>query len=75
MASDQGFIEHVDEHPAYPGGKPWFCIDEDLEDRALLRRLFAVTAAEVPLPKPKKPKLKKPKSASKGAWLADSCGG
>ena len=67
MASDQGFIEHVDEHPAYPGGKPWFRIGEDLDDRALLRRLFVVTAAEVPLPKSKKPKLKKPKSASKGA--------
>ena len=56
MASDQGFIEHVDEHPAYPGGKPWFRIGEDLDDRDLLRRLFVVTAAEVPLPKSKKPK-------------------
>ena len=46
----------MDEHPAYPGGKPWFRIGEDLDDRALLRRLFVVTAAEVPLPKPKKPK-------------------
>ena len=52
MASDQGFIEHVDEHPAYPGGKPWFRIGEDLDDRDLLRRLFVVTAAAVPLPKP-----------------------
>lgn len=50
----------VDEHPAYPGGKPWFRIGEDLDDRTLLRRLFVVTAAEVPLPKPKKPKKPKP---------------
>ena len=49
-------LGHVDEHPAYPGGKPWFRIGEDLDDRTLLRRLFVVTAAEVPLPKPKKPK-------------------
>jgi hypothetical protein len=53
----------VDEHPAYPGGKPWFRIGEDLDDRALLRRLFVLTAAEVPLPKPKKPK-----SASKRVY-------
>jgi len=63
MASDQEFIEHV----AYPGGKPWLRIGQDLDDRDLLRRLFVVTATEVPLPKTKKPKLKKPKPASKRA--------
>ncbi|MEI6762476.1 MAG: hypothetical protein WCO22_18705 [Betaproteobacteria bacterium] len=57
MASDQSFIEHV----AYPGGKPWLRIGEDLDDRDLLRRLFVVTAAEVPLPKPKKPRVRAPK--------------
>jgi len=54
-------LGQVDEHPAYPGGKPWFRIGEDLDDRDLLRRLFVVTAAEVPLPKPKKPRVRTPK--------------
>ena len=53
-------LGRVDEHPSCPGGKPWFRIGEDLDDRTLLRRLFVVTAAEVPLPKPKKPKKPKP---------------
>jgi TfoX/Sxy family transcriptional regulator of competence genes len=52
----------VVEQPAYPGGKPWFRIGEDLDDRELLRRLFWATAAAVPLPKPRKPR--KAKSAS-----------
>jgi len=53
-------LGQVDEHPAYPGGKLWFRVGADLDDRDLLRRLFVVTAAEVPLPKPKKPRASKP---------------
>ena len=55
----------VVEQPAYPGGKPWFCIGEDLDDRELLRRLFWITAAEVPLPKPRKPRRAKSASQTK----------
>jgi TfoX/Sxy family transcriptional regulator of competence genes len=38
----------------YPGGKLWFLIDEQLEDRDLLGRLFRVTADALPLPEPKR---------------------
>lgn len=41
------------EAPAYPGSKNYFLLEEELEDRALLRRAFEVTAAALPLPKPK----------------------
>ena len=48
----------VSEAAPYPGGKLWFLIDEQLEDRQLLGRLFRVTADALPLPKPKpKPKV------------------
>jgi TfoX/Sxy family transcriptional regulator of competence genes len=43
----------VSEHPPYPGAKLYFRIDEQLEDRDLLRALFQTTAAALPLPKPK----------------------
>ncbi len=43
----------VSEHPPYPGAKLYFRIDEQLEDRELLRRVFEVTARVLPLPKPK----------------------
>jgi hypothetical protein len=75
MASDQSFIEHVDEHPAYPGGKPWFCIGEELDDRDLLRRLFVVTAAEVPLPKPKMPKSGGPQVTFKPGYRLHTASG
>lgn len=43
----------------YEGGKPMFLIDH-LEDRHFLAELAAATAAELPLPKAKKPKKNKP---------------
>ena len=43
----------VSEHPPYPGAKLYFRIDEETEDRELLRKLFVVTASALPLPKPK----------------------
>ena len=55
----RALLGEVSEHPAYPGGKPWFRVDEVLDDRDLLQRLFIATARELPLPKPKnKPKPK-----------------
>src|SRR5947199_4578114 len=54
------FIETIDERPAYPGSKLYFYISGDLwEDRQWLTELIAVTAEELPLPKPKKKKLRK----------------
>jgi TfoX/Sxy family transcriptional regulator of competence genes len=40
----------------YPGAKPWLLIGDLLEDRAALLRLIRLTAAELPLPAPKKPR-------------------
>lgn len=43
----------VSEHPPYPGAKLYYRIDEQLEDRELLRNVFETTARALPLPKPK----------------------
>ena len=48
------------EAPAYPGAKPSFLIQDEVDDREWLNRLIALTYAELPEPKPK-PK-KKPRS-------------
>ena len=45
----------VSEHPPYPGAKMYFRIDEETEDRDLLRTVFQVTAQALPLPRPKAP--------------------
>lgn len=37
----------------YPGAKPYFVLDEALDDPALLRRAFEATEAALPTPKPK----------------------
>lgn len=52
----RAFIGRVDEAPPYPGAKPYFLIEEQLEDREWLSELVRITAAEVPEPKPKKKK-------------------
>ncbi|MEP6790490.1 MAG: TfoX/Sxy family protein [Ramlibacter sp.] len=53
--TDEGraFLGKVVEQPPYPGAKLYFLIDEQLEDREILRKLFQVTAQALPLPKPK----------------------
>ena len=43
----------VAEHPPYPGAKPYFRIDDEMEDRDLLRSLLLTTARALPLPKSK----------------------
>lgn len=45
------------EAPPYPGAKPCLVISEQLKDAAWLAQLIAVTASELPAPKPKKRKL------------------
>jgi TfoX/Sxy family transcriptional regulator of competence genes len=42
------------EAPPYPGSKPYFLLDEHLDNRELLAALFRATAAALPLPKPRK---------------------
>ncbi|NUB44773.1 TfoX/Sxy family protein [Fertoebacter nigrum] len=47
--------------PPYPGAKPHLLLDDVLEDTALLTRAVAALAAELPMPKPKKPRASKAK--------------
>jgi len=46
-------IGTVVEAPPYEGAKPSFLIEDKLDDREWLSSLIRVTAAELPLPKPK----------------------
>jgi TfoX/Sxy family transcriptional regulator of competence genes len=48
------------EAPPYPGAKPYFVIDEFIDDAEFLTTLFRATEGEVPEPKPKR--AKKPKT-------------
>jgi TfoX/Sxy family transcriptional regulator of competence genes len=52
----RAFIGDAMEAPPYPGGKPWFLIDQRVEDRDWISKLVRITCNEVPEPKPKKPK-------------------
>lgn len=45
--------------PPYPGAKPFYVLDEFLDDADFLTRLVEVTAAELPTPKAKKTPAKK----------------
>ncbi len=40
----------------YPGAKPHFVLDEQLDDPSLLSAVFRATEAALPVPKPRKPK-------------------
>ena len=55
----RAFIGSVNEAPAYPGAKPSFLIEDQLEDREWLSELVALTERELPMPKPKKKKSNK----------------
>jgi TfoX/Sxy family transcriptional regulator of competence genes len=48
--------------PPYPGAKNYLLVDGDkCDDAEWLSKLVRLTAAELPMPKPKKPKLPKAK--------------
>ena len=47
--------------PPYPGAKPFFLMQGELEDADFMARIIVATEAEVPMPKPKK--AKQPKTA------------
>lgn len=55
-------LEKPTEGFPYPGAKPHWLIESELDDPSLLSRLFLATESEVPLPKPKKPGAKKRKA-------------
>ena len=50
------FIGGPAESPPYPGAKPHFLIEGGIDDREWLAGLIEVTAAELPAPKPRKPR-------------------
>ena len=52
----RAFIEKVVEAPPYPGAKPCFLIEDQIEDAAWLSDLVRITTRELPLPKRKKRK-------------------
>lgn len=50
-------IEMLEEGQPYPGAKPYFLISEEYwDDREFITKLIRETAADLPLPKPKKKK-------------------
>ena len=48
------FIGNVVEAPPYPGAKPFFLVEEQLEDKEWISSLIGLTEKELPEPKPKK---------------------
>jgi TfoX/Sxy family transcriptional regulator of competence genes len=53
------FIKEVVEAPPYPGAKLSFLIEDKLEDREWISHLVRITVKELPVPKPKKKRIKK----------------
>lgn len=54
----RSFVGDIEEAPAYPGAKPSFLIEDQLEDREWLSELIRITTRELPEPKPKKRRMK-----------------
>ncbi len=63
-AGTRALLGQVTEAPPYPGAKPYWLLADQLDDRELMVRLVRMTASELPLPKPKKPRTAK---AAKGS--------
>jgi len=57
----RAYIGEPVEAPPYPGAKPIFLIEEQVEDGEWLSELVRITALELPEPKPKKPRKAKKK--------------
>jgi TfoX/Sxy family transcriptional regulator of competence genes len=59
-AGGRAFAGAIDEAPPYPGAKPCLLVDAHRwDDAEWMAELVRISAAELPLPKPKKPKAKK----------------
>jgi DNA transformation protein and related proteins len=56
-AVGRSIIGTVVEAPPYPGAKPYFLIDERLDNREWMSNLIQLTANDLPSPKPKKKKI------------------
>ncbi len=52
----RSYIQNPVEAPPYPGAKPYFLIEEKIEDREWVSELIRLTAEALPLPMNKKSK-------------------
>lgn len=57
--SGRSFIGDVIEALPYRGAKPYFLIEDQLEDSDWISKLVRISADELPAPKPRKPKAKR----------------
>ena len=57
--SGRAFIKNVVEGSPYPGAKPRFLIEDQVENKAWLGELVRITVTELPMPKKKKKKKEK----------------
>ncbi|MGE0314214.1 MAG: TfoX/Sxy family protein [Lautropia sp.] len=55
----RALLGHPDEAPAYPGGKPWFRLGDIVEERDRFQALLRATADALPMPRPRKAKVKR----------------
>ncbi len=55
-AGGRAFIRMPNEAPPYPGAKPYFLIEDKIEDSEWLSELIRITELELPAPKPKRAK-------------------
>ena len=61
-ASAAPLVPNIEMGPPYPGAKPHMMLNETLDNPDLLIRVLRAVAADVPEPKPKKPKAPKSKA-------------
>lgn len=54
-AAGKKFIGEVTEAPPYAGAKPYYLIQDMIDDKEWMCELIRLTAAELPFPKNKKP--------------------
>lgn len=55
----RAYITNLVEVPPYPGAKPYFLIEDQLENGDWISNLVRITVEELPEPKPKSKKRKK----------------
>lgn len=66
----RALLTQVREGQPFPGAKPWWLLDGELDEPGLLSALLTATAEALPQPKPKaarKPKATAPAKAARGA--------
>jgi len=64
-AAARALLNQVTEAPPYPGANPYWLLADQLDARELMVQLGRMTAGELPLPKPKKPRAAKVATTTK----------